>query len=880
MQQLLRAPLTGVIIGLLAWMIVVIAASEEGINASGVNERTSLIASQLANLQQGQVPPSNSSTSREEESLSSSQSFSFTSTSVDVLSSLRTILDDQNSDKALRPSYEGTKFSIIAPPEVSLSGVTQLPVWAMQMEPVSSEETEQTSGSLPQNQVPSTEVAPEQTTSTQPMEPQPPGPREQEQPEEITQDIEDLPQEFEDSSAVFPQPYEPRIQATPEIRETNAQLIRQLRELQGAGAVRSAAEEGQTGSTTSEPELDPSPLYFQRQMRKVMLEEKAAPDASEMPKVLVSTPRPEEPARTVAEDPLNQIVNLDFREAALSHVVSLLTAKAGVNVVAGAELKGTVTASLNQVPLRVAIETVLRMNNLGMYEENGIYFITSYKAAANANRKTVLIELEKVKESAVTKTLNAMCRARGDEAFGVSIYGIQESNTVSITAPDFLIDELVATAYQMDEARSRVDTTVTEIIEVHYADLQQIVAVVQKMLSGPLANVAADNEARHIVITDIPVVVEQAKELVRQLDVPAKYVTEVLTLNHAEMVDILPAVKGMLSERTGRVFGDDRGRQLVVMDIPPVVDRVKELVAKLDVASKQVLIETMVVDAILSDEADTGMQWLLNSLHRQSRRQAALGDAGRYIGNIQNLGLLSDMPVLQNPGSELTFSILTDNIDWTGIIQMEIRNRNGRLVSNPTLLTLDNKPANISIAQEIPYTELTQTAAGGQQTSTRFKEVGTVLTVTPKVTHENDIICIIEGKESTVTGSFQGVPIEDKREISSTMRLASGQTIFIGGLRKNNDTSSIKKIPVLGEVPVLNFVFRSNERKEQVNELLVFLTCRVIDENVPKLTPRQQEVLDSAPVENPSVDAWKTVVHDSVHPQDSKKVQIRWRRGK
>jgi len=78
---------------------------------------------------------------------------------------------------------------------------------------------------------------------------------------------------------------------------------------------------------------------------------------------------------------------------------------------------------------------------------------------------------------------------------------------------------------------------------------------------------------------------------------------------------------------------------------------------------------------------------------------------------------------------------------------------------------------------------------------------------------------------------------------------------------------------------VVNFLFRSNQRKEQVNELLVFLKCSVIDKDKQELTPHQQEVLETAPPVVPRVDAWETTMYDTKHPEETKQIQMRWRRG-
>ncbi len=207
-----------------------------------------------------------------------------------------------------------------------------------------------------------------------------------------------------------------------------------------------------------------------------------------------------------------------------------------------------------------------------------------------------------------------------------------------------------------------------------------------------------------------------------------------------------------------------------------------------------------------------------------------------------------------------------------------MRNRNGRLISNPVLVTVENKPATISIAQEIPYVELTQTDRGGQQTNTEFKEVGTVLTVTPAVTHDDHIIVELDGKESGTTGEFNGVPIEDKREVSSTLHMRSGQTIFVGGLRKNDKDTTVRKIPVLGDVPVVNFLFRSNSRSETVNELLIFLTCSVVDDTLPALSPYQEMKYEEGKSAEVKVDVQNELFYDMVHPSEMRDPIWKWRK--
>lgn len=601
------------------------------------------------------------------------------------------------------------------------------------------------------------------------------------------QEMEFIDEEEDDSDddGEGPLPPAPRVQTSEEVKEANVSLISQRRTLEEGDGIELGAEvvaspEMGSGATTmfSKDGSDPS----------------------------------QAPSRAPKAGNMSDLVNLDFRNTDLSHVVAILALKANINIIAGADLKGSVTANLYQVPLHVAMETVLRMNGLGLVEEDGIHFVVPYEEAASVNRKTVMVTLENANVDDVRKVLGDVTKGIREEA-QISVSSNKATNVLIISAPKARVDELVAMAHQLDIAEPVLPTE-TRAISLNYSEPNKLVPLVEKMLSPRIGKAASDERARHLIITDLPVVVEQIADLIKTLDIP----------------------------------------------------------------TKQVLIESMVVEALLSDDADTGVKWLLDSVHRMSRRQAVLGEAGKAIGNIQELSFGTDLETLQQPGGLLTFSVLTDKIDWTGLIQAEVRNRNGRLLSNPMVLTVENETANISIAQEVPYIELSQTHAGGSQTNTRFKEVGTVLNVTPRVTHDDTIICKIEGKESSVSGQFQGVPIEDKREIASTMRMETGQTIFIGGLRKSQGTSTAKKIPVLGDLPIINFAFRSNERNEQINDLLVFMTCSVIDEKNYQMTPHQQQVIDETPPREMKVDAWETTMFDTRYPHATKEQQWKWRR--
>ena len=529
------------------------------------------------------------------------------------------------------------------------------------------------------------------------------------------------------------------------------------------------------------------------------------------PSTTVSTeplPKPEK----FQGDPLMRPVNMDFREMELSNVVALLAHMAGINVVAGTDVTGTVTANLQGVPLKQAMETALRLNGLGLSEEEGIYYIVPYNESLAKQRHTEMITLDNAKAEDVQKVLDELVASMPDKA-NFTVAANKNANILVISGPEKRLDDLIHVARSLDVAEP-VLPTVTEAIKVNYGTPTEMSEMVEKMLTPTIGQVAADERSRHLIVTDQPVVVEQVRQLIASLDLPVK----------------------------------------------------------------EVMVDSMVVDVTLEDEAETGVDWLLNSVRRQSRRDVALG-SDRAVGNLQELGFGTDLPGGGDSGI-LNFALLSSKFDWRGIIQAEVRDLNGKFVSNPVVFTVENKPAKIEIVRDIPYVEVKETSQGGSQTNTEFKQIGTILEVTPRVTHDGFIIAEINAKESDTNGEFNGIPIEDRRSVETTMHMKDGETIFMGGLRKRSDSTTVRKVPVLGDIPVLNTLFRNNQQTERSTELLVFITCRVVDQSDKALTAHQEMIHQDGVNTDLSVNAMDDIWRTTKDPKGMHDPMYKFRRTK
>ncbi|MCX5769909.1 MAG: hypothetical protein NTZ09_06510 [Candidatus Hydrogenedentes bacterium] len=514
-------------------------------------------------------------------------------------------------------------------------------------------------------------------------------------------------------------------------------------------------------------------------------------------------------------DPLQQIVNIDFREMELSNVVALLAQKAQINVIAGSDLTGVVTANLRNVTLQAAIDTVLRMNGLGMVPESGVYHIVPYAQAVAAKRVTSMVRLENAKAADVRKTLDDILIG-GPDATLVALSTNDTTNMLIVAGPEARVTELKNLAKELDVSKP-VTPTVTEAIKINNAEPKELLKMVESMLSKDIGKAAVDERSRHIVVTDMPVVIEQVRALMEQVDMPVQ----------------------------------------------------------------QVSIDTMIVDAVLNDEAQTGVDWIVESVRHLNRR-------GNLIGNLDRLGLESDAtgnpvtPDVIGPvplSGRLAFSILSKDIDIRGLIGAEVRAQKARLLANPVITTVENKKAQIMITQEIPYQEFTQGLSGPPIATTAFKDVGIVLEVTPRVTHDDHVIADLSAKQSDTKGEINNIPIEDKRQTITTLRARNGQTIFIGGLRRFDDENQTRRIPVLGDIPIINALFRSNIITKESTELLVFLTCNVLPDEIAPLPLELEESvteLDRASkIPNAAGELGERIVHPKIPYADP---AWKWRR--
>jgi len=331
--------------------------------------------------------------------------------------------------------------------------------------------------------------------------------------------------------------------------------------------------------------------------------------------------------------------------------------------------------------------------------------------------------------------------------------------------------------------------------------------------------------------------------------------TVLIPLSYAKAEDIMNLIQesanqvdseyGLLSER-GSVTIDERTNTLLVTDTAEKIVEVRELIAELDYAVRQVQIESRIVIASSDFAHELGVRFGVTYLHQGSNIGviAADGSAADTVNpaiNPRDDGLLDvpsypnryqvNLPAPSQNAATLGLSFLTSDL----ILDLELSalesEGEGEVISTPRVITANQAEAYIQQGVEIPYEQSTSSGA----TAVQFKEAVLELKVTPLITPDNRIQMDLNVKQDTVGEIFQtsrggSVPSIDTRELMTTVLVANGDTVVLGGIFQDEKSSREEKVPWLGDIPVAGALFRRRANDTKKRELLIFVTPTIVED--------------------------------------------------
>ncbi len=313
--------------------------------------------------------------------------------------------------------------------------------------------------------------------------------------------------------------------------------------------------------------------------------------------------------------------------------------------------------------------------------------------------------------------------------------------------------------------------------------------------------------------------------------------TEVFNFSFAKVEEVGEVVKQLLTER-GRMTLDKRTNTIIIADIQSNLESIRNDIKSLDAITPQVLIEARVIETNLDITKKLGVKWNVTATASGAKRP----HIWPFTESSDNKYLTDDFPVAGSdtvtPASPFAFGTL-DASNLSATLDLILSDSDTTILSQPKIMTTDNSPASIKVVTEDPvpkYTYSTDTNAW-EISGFEYMEYGIFLDVTPQINKEGFITLKIEPKVSDSTsdrtfvsasGQEALIPIIQTRTTSTTVMIKDNQTLVIGGLIKDRDIDTITKVPLLGDIPVLGWLFKhKNKTKEKVN-LLIFITPKIM----------------------------------------------------
>lgn len=371
--------------------------------------------------------------------------------------------------------------------------------------------------------------------------------------------------------------------------------------------------------------------------------------------------------------------------------------------------------------------------------------------------------------------------------------------------------------------------------DVPWDQALDIILTTQSLDKRQVGNVVLIDKAANLVAREN----EELKEQIAARKL-APVRSDLLQINYAKAADIATMLKdktnSLLSER-GTLSVDTRTNTIWLQDTGAQIEEIRELVKQLDIPVKQVVIEARIVDMTKDCEDDLGIRWGVSKPNHLSGTLFGANQLAQGIAAPDVVPLASrlnlDLAALPTVGTPASIGLAVAKLGDGVLLDLELSALEsiGRaeIIASPRLMTTNQQSAVIESGQDIPYQQATSSGA----TAVAFKKAVLSLKVTPQITPDGKLLMDLLITQDADSGQrVQGVPIILTKSIQTNVLVNNGQTIVLGGIYQQQKNNNITRIPFLGGLPVVGYLFSRTQVKIHNEELLIFITPRIITNNL------------------------------------------------
>lgn len=596
----------------------------------------------------------------------------------------------------------------------------------------------------------------------------------------------------------------------------------------------------------------------------------------------------------------DKLISLDLNAVDIRVFIKTVGQLTGVNFLVGDQVTGTVTlispSKIRLGEVYSVLESVLQTKGYAAVRAGSLVKIVPLAEGTRGNVPirvgsdpvsipvddsliTQIIPLQYADATQASTVMSSLISTGGQ------VVTFPETNTIIVTDTASSVHRAARIIQELDVEAPQESI---EVVPLKYASANSITEQIMQIMQRGQAQttrlrrgaaeaqaavgslkVLPDDRTNSIVIVAGPAETEMVKRIIAKLDVERPLEAgniHVIYLEHAEAAEIEKSVSAAMGRITGgstaerrepfQITSDESTNSLIVVASPQDYSLVEEMVAKLDIVREQVLIEFQIVEASDDTLKELGFDWAtLDEASADSIRGFGYTSLGpredALSGNLEGLGIglwkrIGDTPEI-------------------GAILMALERNSGvNVLSTPHILTSNHQEAKIVVGENVPYVSQSRVTEFDPATPTAirsfdFKDVGVELTVRPHVSTGGSVRLEIDASFSKLiegtTGLGSETPTTAQRKATTTISISSGSTVVIGGLMRDDKGTVEKKVPVLGDLPLVGVLFRSERELMQKTNLLLFITPHVLTDRdgLADMTERkkreqgQDDVLDIRP---------------------------------
>ncbi len=577
------------------------------------------------------------------------------------------------------------------------------------------------------------------------------------------------------------------------------------------------------------------------------------------------------------------MVSLNFQDVKIRTVINTIAKLTGRNFVIDPSVRGKVTVIASKAVRRDEVYplflSLLKVYRLAAVEGTQVTQIIPMDKARSSGQPlavddenpadafvTRLIRLKYIQAERLISVLRPLVPPKAYLA------AVADSNTLIISDRAANARRLAAIVAGLDQGKSGN----IEIIPLEYADAGDLARVVQSIdtTGGRKRSdlrVIADERTNSLIIAGRDFRLLQIKAIVKNLDTPVKDEgsTQVVYLKYARAVDLVKVLEAVplrakattpaaLRNKVVRggdkrlsIVADENTNSLVITAPPAVMRDLRQVIRKLDIRRPQVLIEAIIAEVSNGAGSELGVQWRASGIS-SSDENGVIGGTNFTSTTNPGINAVSADPLNAVTGmaalSGLSLGYLRGSADilgtrvlnMAGLLTALSSNADNNILSTPSILTTDNHEAEIVVGNNLPFATGSYTSTGSTNPSNPFttyerKDVGLKLKVRPQISAGDTVRLDIEQEVSNLANSansnIAGLESTSTRSIKTSVLVDDGKILVLGGLISDELKESEHRVPLLGSIPVLGWLFRYNSSSRSRKNLMVFLRPVIIRDN-------------------------------------------------